>query len=88
MYLLNTRLDICYTVNVVSQFMSDPKHIHWVVAKHVLRYVRGTTTFGLRYTSSSGVLLAGYADSDWAGNAVDRKSTSGYCFSMGSAMIS
>ena len=39
MYLVHTRLDICYTVNALSQFMSDLKHIHWVAAKHVLRYV-------------------------------------------------
>ena len=88
MYLVHTRPDICYTMNALSQFMSDSKHIHWVAAKHVLRYVRGTITYGLRYTSSSGVLLVGYADSNWVGNAVDWKSTSGYCFSMGSAMIS
>ena len=88
MYLVHTRPDICYTVNAPSQFMSDPKHIHWVAAKHVLGCVRGTITYGLRYTSSNGVLLAGYVDSDWVGSAVDRKSTSGYCFSMGSAMIS
>ena len=82
MYLVHTRPDICYTVNALSQFMSDPKHIHWIVAKHILRYVRGTITYGLRYTSSSGVLLARYADSNWNGSVVDRKSTSGYCFSM------
>ena len=68
--------------------MSDPKHIHLVVAKHVLRYVRGTITYGLRYTSNSGVLLSEYSDSDWDGSAVDQKSTSSYCFSMGSTMIS
>ena len=85
MYLVHTRPDICYTVNALSQFMSDLKHIHWVAAKHVLRYVRGTITYGLRYTSSSGVLLAGYDDSDWAGSVVDWKSTSGYYFSMGFA---
>ena len=50
--------------------------------------VRGTITYGLRYASSSGVMLVEYADLDWAGSAVDRKSTSGYCFSMGSTMIS
>ena len=71
MYLVHTRPDICYTMNVLSQFMSISKHIHWVAAKHVLRYVRGTITYGLRYTSSSGVLLAGYADSDWVGSAID-----------------
>ena len=88
MYLVHTRPDICYTVNALSQFMSDLKHIHLIAAKHVLRYVRGTITYGLRYTSSSGVLLSGYSDSDWTGITVDRKSTSGYCFNMGSAMIS
>ena len=44
-------------------------------------------TYGLRYTSSSGVLLSGYSDSDWVGSVVVRKSTSGYCFNMGSTMI-
>ena len=68
--------------------MSDPKHIHLVAAKHVLRYVQGTITYGLRYTSSSGVLLSRYSNSDWAGSAVNRKSTSGYCFNTGLAMIS
>ena len=63
MYLVHTRPDICYTVNALSQFMSDPKQIHLVAAKHVLRYVRGTITYGLRYTSSSGVLLSRYTDS-------------------------
>ena len=88
MYLVHMRSDICYTMNALSQFMFDPKQIHLVASKHVLIYVRGTITYGLRYTSSSGVLLSGYADSDWAGNAVDLKSTFGYYFSMGSTMIS
>jgi hypothetical protein len=39
MYLVHTRLDICYTVNALSQFMCEPKHIHMVVVKHILRYV-------------------------------------------------
>ena len=68
--------------------MSDLKYIHWITAKHVLRYVRGTITYGLNYTSSSGVMLVGYVDSDWAGSAVDHKNTSSYCFSTGSTMIS
>jgi hypothetical protein len=68
--------------------MSEPRHRHWIAAKHVLRYLRGSIAYGLRYISSGGVLLHGYADSDWAGSSLDRKSTSGYCFSLGSAMIS
>jgi hypothetical protein len=88
MYLIHTRPDICFDVSALSQFMSEPRHRHWIAAKHILRYLRGSIAYGLRYTSSGGVLLHGYADSDWVGSSVDRKSTSGYCFSLGSAMIS
>jgi len=68
--------------------MSEPRHKHWIVAKHILKYLRGSIAYGLRYISSGGVLLHGYADSDWAGSSMDWKSTFGYCFSLGSAMIS
>jgi hypothetical protein len=68
--------------------MSEPRKLHWVAAKHVLRYLRGTIGYGLRYFSGGEVMLHGYTDSDWAGSALDRKSTSGCCFSLGSAMIS
>jgi hypothetical protein len=88
MYLVHTRPDICYAVNALSQFLCEPKHMHMVAVKHILRYVRGTIAYGLRYTSSGGVMLHGFTDSDWMGSAVDRKSTSRYCFSLGSAMIS
>jgi hypothetical protein len=43
MYLVNTRPDICYAVNVLSQFMSQLRQTHWIAAKHVLRYLRGTS---------------------------------------------
>ena len=51
MYLVNTRLDICYAVNVLSQFMSQPRQTHWTITKHVLRNLRGTVRYGLRYAS-------------------------------------
>jgi hypothetical protein len=38
MHVVNTRQDICYAVNVLSQFMSQPKHTHRIAVKHVLRY--------------------------------------------------
>jgi hypothetical protein len=88
MYLVNTRLDICFVVNTLSQFQVEPRHEHWIAAKHVLRYIHGTINYGLRYTASSSVQLHGFTDSDWAGSAEERKRTSGMCFSLGSAMIS
>jgi hypothetical protein len=88
MYLVNTQPDICFVVNTLSQFQVEPRQEHWIVAKHVLRYIRGTIKYGLRYTSSSNIQLHGFTDSDWAESAEDRKSTSGMCFSLGSVMIS
>ena len=66
----------------------EPRHEHWIAAKHVLRYIHGTINYGLRYTTSSDIQLHGFTDFDWAGSVEDRKSTSGMCFSLGSAMIS
>jgi hypothetical protein len=88
MYLVNTRPDICFVVNTLSQFMVEPRRAHWTTTKHILRYLRGTIEYGLRYAQGDGVKLMGYTDADWAGNAVDRKSTSGCCFSLGSGVVS
>jgi hypothetical protein len=55
--------------------MAEPRQRHWIATKHILRYLRGTITYGLRYTSSGGLFLHGYADADWEGSPVDRKST-------------
>ena len=87
-YLVNTRLDICFAVSTLGQFMCEPRQMHWVAAKHVLRYLCGTVGYGLRYTSSSDLTLVSYSDSDWDGSVDDRKSTSGCCFSLGPAMVS
>ena len=40
MYLTNTRPDICFTVNTLSQFLTDPRHVHLIAAKHILRHLR------------------------------------------------
>ena len=75
MYLVNTGPDICFAVNTMSQFMCEPRKVHWVAAKHILRYLQGTVDYGLDYRQGDGVRLVGYTDSDWAGCASDRKST-------------
>ena len=88
MHLVNARLDICYVVNTLSQFMVESSQVHWVAMKHVLKYLRGILKYGLRYPRRDGVELQGYSDSDWAGSVVDRKRNSGRCFRLGSTMIS
>eukprot|EP00253_Pinus_taeda_P017845 PITA_17845 len=87
-YLVNIMPNICFAVNTLSQFMVEPKRVHWAIARHILRYVHETVRYGLKYSRGEDVRLNGFTDADWAGRSVDRKSTSGYCFSVGSRMIS
>ena len=87
MYLVNTGLDICYVVNALGQFMCESRDIHLVALKHILRYLQGTIGYELKYENTS-LELHGYTDSDWARSVKDQKSTSGFCFSLGSSMIS
>ena len=82
-----TRPDLSYPVGVISQFMARPTVEHLQCAQRVLRYVSGTKDRGLLYRAGTAAQLVGYTDADWAGNAADCRSTSGYAFSLGSAAI-
>jgi hypothetical protein len=57
--------------------------LHWKYAKHILRYIRGTITFGIHYVVDSTLYLIGFTDSEWASDNIDHKSTSGYSLSIG-----
>ena len=64
-YLMNTRPDLVFAVGYLSRFMEDPKQEHMAAMKHLLRYVAGTTKYGLVYVGRSTKLeLVGYGDSD------------------------
>jgi hypothetical protein len=71
MHLTNTRLDICFVVNTLSQYMVDPRHVHMIVEKHVMRYLKGTIDYGLRYTLDHEIRFQGHTDSDWEGIVID-----------------
>jgi hypothetical protein len=86
-YCTLTRPDIAYSVNQLCQFLHAPKTVHLTAAKRVLRYLKGTITFGLHYTQGP-LHLNGYCDSDWAGSLDDRKSTTGYGIYLGPCLIS
>ena len=67
MYLTNMRLDIFLVVNTLSQFLTYPRNVHLIAVKHILRYLRGTVDYGLKYDANQNINLEGYVDSDWAG---------------------
>ena len=52
MYLTNTRPDICFDLNTLSQYLVQPRRVHLVTAKHVMRYLKGTIDVGLYYDGS------------------------------------
>ena len=81
MYLTNTRQDICFVVNTL-------RHVHLMVVKHSVRYLKGTIDYGIKYDTNKKINLEGYMDLYWVDNSIDRKSTSGCCFSMRSCVIS
>ena len=81
MYLATcTRPDIAYAVGTLARFTSKPNQTHWVAAKRVLRYLRGTSNFGIVFKGDESGTCKAYSDADWAGDKEDRKSTSGYLF--------
>jgi hypothetical protein len=87
LYLTHSRPDLSYVVGIVSRYMQEPHEIHWKAAKRILRYVQGTINYGIHYSTACTLDLIGYTDSDWAGDSIDRKSTSGYVLNLGSGPI-
>ena len=72
----------------MSQYLSAPQSTHYVVVLRILRYLKGTLCHGLFYSAQSPLVLRAFSDADWAGDPTDRRSTIGYCFLLGSSLIS
>ena len=51
-------------LNTLSQFLKDPRHVHLIPAKHVVRYLKGTVDYGLKYDVNHKINVHGYVDSD------------------------
>lgn len=74
-----TRPDIAFVVNRLARKLAAPTQNDWKRVKHLLRYLRGTVTTGIKYhDKTSKETLIGYSDSDFAGNIITSKSTTGY----------
>ncbi|XP_075101637.1 secreted RxLR effector protein 161-like [Nicotiana tabacum] len=88
LYLTSNRPDIVFSMGLCTRFQSSPKEPHLKAAKSILRYVKGTQDTVLYYPSGDNFDLIGYADADYAGYLLDRKSTSGMAHFLGSYLIS
>ena len=87
-YLTNTRPDISYVVNLVSQFMTLPRHLHLAVVHHILHYLPSTPHRGLFFPTRSSLILTAYSDDDWVACPDTRCSMTGWCMYLGDALIS
>nr|KYP76723.1 Copia protein [Cajanus cajan] len=88
LYLTSSRPDIMFVVCLCARFQANTKKSHMKSVKRFLKYLRGTTNVGLWYPKGVSLSLIGYSDSDYAGCRLDRKSTSGTCHLLGSALVS
>lgn len=88
MYLTVTRPDLMYGASLISRYMSPPNMSHWLAAKRILRYLKGTTELGIFYRRGvDNPKLLAYTDSGYADDLDDRKSTSGYVFKIGHGAV-
>ena len=76
MYLTNTRPDICFVVNKLSQYMVEPRNVDLVATKHVMRYLKGTLDYVLTYVANCEFRLCVYTNSNLEESVEDRNNTS------------
>ncbi|XP_019230241.1 PREDICTED: uncharacterized protein LOC109211196 [Nicotiana attenuata] len=87
-FLANTRLDIAYSVQHLSQFMKTPREPHLKAAFHVLRYLTNVPTLGIFFSNNPDCTVRAFCDSDWAACPDSRRSVSGYIVLLGDSPIS
>ncbi|GJS89885.1 hypothetical protein Tco_0772521 [Tanacetum coccineum] len=88
LYLMASRPDIMFSVCFCARFQEDPKTSHLEAVKYIFRYIKGTMHLGLWYPKGTSIETVVYADSNHAGDYVDRKSTSGICTFVGCCLTS
>lgn len=89
MYLAtNSRPDIAYALSYASQHIENPSMMHWNALKRILRYLKGTLSFGIQFSRNFDVRLNVFSDADYAGDIKTRRSHTGFVLMLGSTPIS
>ncbi|XP_016702130.1 secreted RxLR effector protein 161-like [Gossypium hirsutum] len=77
-YLTATHSNILNAISILSRFMHCASELHLRVAKRLVCYIKGTSSFGVKFTRSTEFKLVGFFDSNWGGSIDDIRSTLGY----------
>jgi transposase InsO family protein len=88
MHLLYTRADIASAVSKLAQYLSDPSEIHAREAKHLLRYLKGTTDHGIEYSADNTSPIIAYSDASFDDDFDTSRSTSGFVLMYNGGSIS
>lgn len=86
-FLTNTRPDLSYYVQVLSQFLQSPGDQHYQALLHTLRYLKHTTGQGILLKASDTLTLQAFSDSDWTSCPDSRKSVTDYVLLFGNSPI-
>jgi hypothetical protein len=81
-----TRPDLAFVIGLLGRFQSNSGIEQWKLVKKVLHYLQGTKGLMMTYRRFDSLHIVGYSDSDYTGD--DRKSTSGYVFTLVKGAIS
>ena len=87
-FLINTRPDISFSVQTLSQFMQEPRTTHWQALLHTLNYIHSTYGQGIILKGCDKIMLQAYLNSDWGVCPTTRRSVSGYLVLLGQSPIS
>lgn len=82
-----TRPDIAHAVSQLSRFNSNWTADHWIMAKHVLRYLKGSSSLGVAFGGTH-TPLSVYSDTDFSQCPETRRSVTGYIFCLNNGCIS
>ena len=74
--MVHIRPDITFTFKKLSQYMKDPADFYIEAVKNLMRYIRSTITYRMKYSKRVNLTLSLHSDADWAGQLIDRKSIS------------
>ena len=86
-YLTMRKPNISFVVGILSRFMQKPCEVQWFATKRVLRYLKGSQDFGLKYSKVDDLKLIVYSYSEFDGDKEMRFSTSSYLMSIGSIIV-
>ena len=81
-----TRPDLLFPTNLLARFNQDPNETHWVATKSILRYMKSTRDYSIKYKSGP-ITIEAYSDADYGGDNQTRDSTSGGIIKLASGPI-